>query len=50
MNNLFNEENIYNNIKDLIINSRKRMIVSINKELLDLHWNIGKIIDILYIL
>lgn len=35
---------IFNNIKDLVINSRNRVYSTINTEMLNLYWNIGKII------
>ena len=36
--------NIFNNIKDLVINSRNKVYQTINTELLNLYWNIGKAI------
>ena len=35
---------IFNNIKDLVINSRNKVYSTINTEMLNLYWNIGKII------
>ena len=35
---------IFDNIKDLIINSRNNIYNTINTEMLHLHWNIGRII------
>jgi len=37
-------ENIYNEIKDLIMASRARVYNTVNVEMLNLHWSIGKII------
>jgi len=36
--------NIYHDIKILINNSKNRIYTIVNKELLELYWNIGKII------
>ncbi len=36
--------NIFNNIKDLVINSRNKVYQTINTEMLNLYWNIGKAI------
>ena len=36
--------NIFNNIKELLINSRNKVQSTINTEMLNLYWNIGKII------
>ena len=35
---------IFDNIKDLIINSRNNIYNTVNTEMLHLYWNIGKII------
>lgn len=34
----------FNEIKDLVINSRKKVYTAVNTEMLNLYWNIGKII------
>ena len=39
-----NSENIYKDIKALILNTRKRVYTQVNTEMLNLYWNIGKII------
>ena len=40
-----NEFNIFfNNIKDLVINSRNKVYQTVNTEMLSLYWNIGKVI------
>ena len=36
--------NIYKNIKTLVINSRNKVYQTVNTEMLKLYWNIGKII------
>ena len=36
--------NIFNNIKDLVINSRNKVYHTVNIEMLNLYWNIGKVI------
>ena len=36
--------NIFDNIKDLIITSRNNVYNAVNTEMLNLYWNIGKII------
>ncbi len=36
--------NIFNNIKDLVINSRNKVYHTVNTEMLNLYWNIGKVI------
>jgi len=36
--------NIFTNIKELVINSRNRVYSTVNTEMLNLYWNIGKII------
>lgn len=35
---------VFDNIKDLIINSRNKVYQAVNTEMLNLYWNIGKII------
>ena len=45
--NMYNENeinNIYGNIKELVINSRNKVYTAVNTEMLNLYWNIGKII------
>lgn len=34
----------FNEIKGLVINSRKKVYTAVNTEMLNLYWNIGKII------
>lgn len=36
--------NAFNNIKELVINSRTKVYQTVNTEMLRLYWNIGKII------
>ena len=36
--------NIYNNIKELVISARNKVYTTVNIEMLNLYWNIGKII------
>lgn len=36
--------NIFDNIKDLVINSRNKVYSVVNTEMLSLYWNIGKAI------
>ena len=36
--------NIFDNIKDLVINSRNKVYQTVNTEMLNLYWNIGKAI------
>ncbi len=36
--------NTFNNIKELVINSRNKIYNTVNTEMLSLYWNIGKII------
>ena len=36
--------NIYDNIKELVINARNKVYTTVNVEMLNLYWNIGKII------
>ncbi|MEE0865419.1 MAG: hypothetical protein U0L98_01245 [Clostridia bacterium] len=33
--------NIFDNIKDLVINSRNKVYQTVNTEMLNLYWNIG---------
>lgn len=43
--NMYNENeinNIYGNIKELVINSRNKVYTAVNTEMLNLYWNIGK--------
>ena len=45
--NLYDENeinSIYGNIKELVINSRNKVYSAVNTEMLNLYWNIGKII------
>lgn len=35
---------IFNNIKELVVNSRNKVYTTVNIEMLKLYWNIGKII------
>lgn len=39
-----NIKEVYNNIKNLVISSRQRVYTVVNTEMLNLYWNIGKII------
>ena len=41
MNNL---ENTFNDIKSLVLSSRERVYTAVNTEMLELYWNIGKVI------
>ena len=41
-NEIVSEENIYKDIKSLILNSRNNVYRAVNTEMLDLYWNIGK--------
>lgn len=36
--------NIFDNIKELVINSRSKVYSIVNTEMLNLYWNIGKAI------
>lgn len=36
----FNE--IFNNIKEMVINSRNKVYTAVNTEMLNLYWNIGR--------
>ena len=43
----FNEkeiDSIYDNIKELVFNSRNKVYYTVNTEMLNLYWNIGKTI------
>ena len=46
--NLINDEksinNLFNNIKDMVIDCRNRVYSTVNTEMLNLYWNIGKAI------
>ena len=35
---------VFNDIKELVINSRNKVYQTVNTEMLNLYWNIGKII------
>lgn len=37
-------DNIYNNIRELVINTRDKVYTAVNTEMLSLYWNIGKTI------
>ena len=44
---IYNEKelnNIFDNIKELVINSRNKVYQTVNTEMLNLYWNIGKAI------
>lgn len=41
-NEIVSEENIYKDIKRLILNSRNNVYRAVNTEMLDLYWKIGK--------
>ncbi len=47
-NEIINNDNefnsFFNNIKDLVINSRNKVYQTVNTEMLSLYWNIGKTI------
>ena len=43
-NNNYNIDSLFDNIKDMVINSRNRVYSAVNTEMLDLYWNIGKTI------
>ena len=45
-NKLINNEinNIFDNIKELVINSRNKVYNTVNTEMLNLYWNIGRAI------
>ena len=36
--------NVFDNIKDLVISSRNKVYQTVNTEMLNLYWNIGKAI------
>ena len=36
--------NIFDNIKELVISSRNKVYSAVNTEMLNLYWNIGKVI------
>lgn len=42
--NNYNIDSLFDNIKDMVINSRNRVYTAVNTEMLDLYWNIGKTI------
>jgi len=42
--NNYNIDNIFDNIKDMVINSRNKVYSAVNTEMLNLYWNIGKVI------
>lgn len=42
MNNGIND--IFDNIRDLVINSRNKIYSAVNIEMINLYWNIGKVI------
>lgn len=44
INNEYELNNMFDNIKELVINSRNRVYATVNTEMLNLYWNIGKII------
>ena len=44
INNNYEINDIFDNIKELVINSRNRVYSTVNTEMLNLYWNIGKII------
>ena len=44
INNDYEINNIFYDIKDLIINSRNKVYTTVNTEMLNLYWNIGKVI------
>ena len=44
INNNYEINYIFDNIKELVINSRNRVYSTVNTEMLNLYWNIGKII------
>lgn len=39
-----NVDSVFNTIKELVVNSRSRVYSVVNTEMLNLYWNIGKII------
>ena len=42
--NNYNIDSLFDNIKDMVINSRNRVYSAVNTEMLNLYWNIGKTI------
>ena len=44
INNDYEINDIFDNIKELVVNSRNRVYSAVNTEMLNLYWNIGKII------
>ena len=42
--NNYNIDSLFDNIKNMVINSRNRVYSAVNTEMLDLYWNIGKTI------
>ncbi len=44
LDNNYEINNIFHNIKTLIINSRNKVYTTVNTEMLNLYWNIGKVI------
>ena len=42
--NNYNIDSLFDNIKDMVINSRNRVYSAVNTEMLNLYWNIGKVI------
>lgn len=44
INNYKNVDNVFDNIKELVVNSRNRVYSTVNTEMLNLYWNIGKAI------
>ncbi len=44
INNDYEINNIFDNIKELVVNSRNRVYATVNTEMLNLYWNIGKAI------
>jgi len=42
--NNYNIDSLFDNIKDMVINSRNRVYSAVNTEMLNLYWNIGRTI------
>ena len=42
--NNYNIDSLFDNIKDMVINSRNRVYSAVNTQMLNLYWNIGKVI------
>ena len=42
--NNYNIDSLFDNIKDMVINSRNKVYSAVNTEMLNLYWNIGKVI------